>query len=469
MRGAPHSEPAQGPRSRACRPPPRAHPLGLVRSALIGTSSAMALVALAIDRALALDLNTDEGLITDTVASRDRRRVWDSPNNNHAETVSEHSRLEFAPKGIDAGPYRVFPSVGALVVYDDNIFASNAQRQKDVRSQFDPAIKLKSNFARHELDFSLAGKIVSYGEHSDQDYQDVKAQARGALHFDHARTLSAEIMSGLEHEERQDATASKFAAGPVQILHNRASVGITHDVSRLYGTLSASAEQWSYSDVKATDGTTLNESVRDMTTYSGQAKIGYRFSPGAEFVTKLRVSRQFNPGGDGIASRDGWGYEALAGLAFEQGALLRWHVLGGYGVRDFDNAGLSNVGSTLIEAQAAWLAARNLTFYATAKRSVLDVLAADGNDALVESSLAARLEYEVWHNVVLNAGISASQLKFVGSSRIDNRYTGNISLDYHMNKNWLFTIGYEHQVRDSTDDAADMTRNRFTVGAKLRF
>jgi hypothetical protein len=40
---------------------------------------------------------------------------------------------------------------------------------------------------------------------------------------------------------------------------------------------------------------------------------------------------------------------------------------------------------------------------------------------------------------------------------------------YYFTKNWLFTFGYEHQVRDSTDDTLDMHRNRFMIGAKLRF
>jgi hypothetical protein len=37
------------------------------------------------------------------------------------------------------------------------------------------------------------------------------------------------------------------------------------------------------------------------------------------------------------------------------------------------------------------------------------------------------------------------------------------------NKNWLLSLGYEHAIRESTEQAFDMTRNRVTVGAKLRF
>ncbi len=453
----------------AGRPGPNGEAAGLVRSALIGLASAMSLVAMGIQRALALDLSSDEGLITDTVASRDRKRVWDPLRREAgALTVAERDRRPFVPDGVRVGNFDVFSTLGAAVVFDDNIFGSDLNKQKDIRSEVAPEIRVLSRLPRHEIDLSLGGKIVSYLDHPEQGYENVHGQLRGALHFDHAHTLSAEVMSAIEHEERADSLATKFAAEPVEIFHNRAQVGITRDVGRLYGTLSAGAESWSYSNVKATDGSIINEGVRDLTVFNGQAKIGYRFSPGYELVTKLRVSRQFNEG-DGTISRDGWGYEALAGLAFEPSALFRFHVLGGYGLRQYDQAGLADVTSSLAEAQVAWLATKQLTFYATAKRAIIDEITADTNGGRVETSLAARLEYEVWHNVVFNAGLKLSEADFSAVHRTDRKYSAGAGVDWHLSKNWLFTIAYQHEVRDSTDDAFDMTRNRITVGAKLRF
>ena len=460
--------PSGAPAMARSRPGPHGEPAGLARSALVGLSSAMALVALGLQRAFALDLNSDEGLITDTIASRDRKRIWDPARRQDAFTVSERDRRPFVPDGVQAGSFQLFPTLGALVVFDDNIFGSDRNKQKDIRTELAPEVRLLSRLPRHEIDLSLGGKIVSYLDHTDQGYENVHGQVRGALHFDHAHTLSAEVMSALEHEERTESTASKFAAEPVPIFHNRAQVGVTRDVGRLYGTLSAGAESWSYSNVKATDGSIINEGVRDLTVFNGQAKVGYRFSPAYELVTKLRVSRQFNEG-DGTVSRDGWGYEVLAGLKFEQSALMRWHILGGYGLRQYDQSGLADVTSTLAEAQVAWLATRQLTFYATAKRAIVDEITADGNGGRVETSVSARLEYEVWHNVILNAGLTLSEAQFSGSNRLDRKYSAGAGLDWHLNKNWLFTIAYQHEVRDSTDDAYDMTRNRITVGAKLRF
>lgn len=464
MRNPASRQPPHG----AIRPPPlagRGASIGLARSALVGLSSAMAIVALGVNRALAVDLSSEDGLITETIATRERMARWDDAK---PAAAADGVPDAFKPTGVKAGNFRVLPSLGALVIYDDNIFASNLDRRADLRTELTPEVKIRSDFSRHELDLSLGGKIVTFLENSDQNYENVYASARGALHFDHAHTLSAEALSSIEHEERHDVTASRFASGPVEIFHNRATVGITRDVARLYGTLSAGAESWSYSDIKASDGSIIDESARDLTVVNGTAKIGYRFSPGYEFVTRLRMSRQYNPG-DGIVSHDGWGYDVTAGIAFNQGPILRWQLLGGYGLRQYDQPGIADVGSSLLEADVTWFASPNLTFRGMARRALVDELAADGNGSRVENIVSARLEYLLWHNLLFNAGLSYGEDQFTGSNRLDRRLIAGASFDFHMSKNWLFTIGYQHEVRNSTDDAYDMTRNRYMVGAKLRF
>lgn len=418
--------------------------------------------------AMAIDLDLTNGLDTETIARRERSATYDSHTVMGAERVAEHDRKEFGPDGIRAGSYLVYPKLGTAVVYDDNIFASNANKQADVRAEVRPEVIFKSDLPRHRLDLSLGGKIVEYTEHTDQSYADAHANAVGALHFDAAHTLSASVMTAIEHEERQDSTAYRFAAEPAQVWHNKASVGITRDVGRLYGTLSGTWEAWKYYDVKATDGSNIAQSSRDLDAFSAQVAAGYRISPGFDAIARARVSRFLNDGGPGTFSRTGTGYEALAGLAFEANPLVRFRLLGGWAYRDFDEKGLAGTQAWLAEGEMQWLVTQAVTFYATATRSLSDQLSAEGT-SLTTSALNARLEYELWHNLVLTAGGGVAQAEFGGTGRTDTTYTARLGLDYYANKNWLFTFGYEHQIRESSDAAFDMTRERFTVGAKLRF
>ncbi len=431
----------------------------------IASVAAMSLTAY--PPAHALDLDGTDGLLTATVASRERLRDYDNIKKYGAERVGDRDRKYAMPDGIRAGNYFVFPALGANVVFDDNIFRSDLNKHSDIRTELTPSVKLQSSLPRHQLDLSLDGKIVNYLDHTDQDYANVRAKLDGALHFDHAHTLSASLITSMEHEELGELNTALTAAAPIAVFHNRASVGITRDVGRLYGTLMATAEHWDYDDVRSKGGAMLDQDARDTTEIAAALRLGYRFSPGYELVAKLRALRDENRG-DGTSDRDGDGFEAMAGLAFETNPLLRWRLLAGYGVRRFDELGTADVGTSLVEGQLQWLPTQYMTFTGSATRQII---AADAIDdaGRVETRLTGRLDYEIWHNIVLNVGLEYKAAEFVGVFRNDETISGRVGLDYYANKNWLFTIGYEHAIRESTEDAFDMTRNRISLGAKLRF
>lgn len=452
----------------ACRLAGAAH--GPLRAGVLGMTAA-ALTTVPAPRVLALDLNVDldgdPGLVTETIASRDRLKTYDSIKTYGAERVADRDRKYVLPDGILLRNYLVFPSVGAAAVYDDNIFKSPTDKRGDFRSEVTPSVRFLSQLPRHVLDLSLDGKIVSYLEHPDQDYADVRARLDGALHFDHAHTLAAGILSGIEHEEVRDTGAPANAAEPTTFFHNRATAGITRDAGRLYGTFSTSFESWDYEDVRAIDGTEIDQDMRDLDLWSATLKAGYRFSPGFELVGKVRGLRGLNQG-IGENNRDSTGYEAAAGVAFETSPLLRWRLLGGYGLRTFDEPSQKDVDSLLLEGEVQWLPTQRVTVYGTAKRSIVDTPSAEAG-GWVETTFRGRLDYDLWHSAVLRIEAGVSDADFTGADRHDRTYSARIGLDYYYTKNWLFSVGYEHQFRDSSDDAFDMSRNRFLVGAKLRF
>ncbi|MFN3868718.1 MAG: outer membrane beta-barrel protein, partial [Hyphomicrobiaceae bacterium] len=384
-----------------------------------------------------------------------------------AERVSDRDREDFQPEGLRTGNYFIFPSLGASVVFDDNLFRSDLNKVSDIRFETTPSVKLQSSLPRHVLDLSLAGKIVSHLENTDQDYANVRAKLDGALHFDHAHTLSASVLSALEHEELGEISTPLTAAQPIAVAHHKASVGLTRDVGRLYGTLMATAERWDFSDVRSRGGAMIEQDTRDTNQFSTALRLGYRISPGFDVVAKLRMLIDDNRGND-LIDRDATGYEAMAGLAFETSPLLRWRLLGGYGYRNFDSAALDDVSTAIVEGQVQWLPTQSMTFTGLASRQIISADATE-DSGRIETVVSGRIDYEIWHNTVLNLGLEFKDAEFVGVDRNDRSLAGRFGVEYFMNKNWLFTAGYEYAVRESTEPSFDMHRNRFTIGAKLRF
>ncbi|MCH9808332.1 MAG: outer membrane beta-barrel protein [Alphaproteobacteria bacterium] len=414
-----------------------------------------------------LDASNPSGLITETVARREMLRDYDGAKQYGAERVGDRSRAHVQPIGIRAGNFILFPALDTRVFYDDNIFGSSGPKTDDIRTELAPAIVFKSHLPRHILNFALDGRLVSFAENSDQNFIDGRAAFDGALHVDHAHTLALSAETRLSHEERDELSASRFAAQPTPIHNTKVSVGLTRDVGRLYGTLSATAQHTDYFDVDAIGGGKLDQDTRDNDIFSSQLRTGYRFSPGFEAIGKLRLLRRLHTH-DASDHLDSTGYEALAGLSMETSPLLRWKLLGGYGLRDYDDAATDNLGTALLEGEVQWLPTQRMTLYATIGREFTDNTA-DGFSGWVETSVKGRMEYEIYNNIVLKAGIGFTQADFQGQNRKDDIITGDVGIEYYMNKNWLFTFSYEYQNRQSDVNFYDMERNRFMIGAKLRF
>lgn len=406
-------------------------------------------------------------LITDTIARRERNKDYYIQKDRGATTVGDQTRDFAAPEGLHLGQSFVFPSLSVTSSYEDNIFRSDINKKSDLRTTFAPSVNIISDLPRHKFDFSLSGRIVTFLESSDQNHNDVGARLRGALHFDHAHTLSATLITGLGHEERGGQTTPFDAAEPVPIVHHRASVGLTRDVGRLYGTLSGRVERWDFQDVRARNGTRLDQDQRDLDAVGGRLQVGYRISPGFEVLASTSADR-YESNGKGRFDNDGNGYDVRAGIAFETSPLLNFELLAGFGIREFDAANRETVATSVFGGRVEWLPTRRMTVRGKVGRNIADRPDANGG-TFVNTYVGAELDYEIYHNLIASANAGYSQSDFTASNRDDETWSAGVGLQYLYSKNVHFNAGYQHVQRASTDPNFDASNNRFTVGAKIQF
>ncbi len=415
---------------------------------------------------LAIDFGAESDRNDQTVASYQMLRDWNGRRQQEILTVLEHDRSDFAPSGLRAGNVLVFPSIGTSLVFDDNIFLSNNKRVSDMRTETVGGLRVKSQTPVHAFDLSLSGKIVDYNAHSELNHVDAALRANAALHFDHAHTISLSLLSRIDHQDNLDPF-SPTSRGLTEVFRNRASIGVTRDAGRLFGTISAVAESAEYGSVSGQNGLIIDQSSRDLRTYSAALKVGYRFSPGFEFVGKARSYRQFNQG-DHLFDSDALGHEALFGVAFGTSPLLRWSFLAGYGARDYDQPNLGNMRTLLLDAQLVWLPTYLMTVTLNAGRHFSQDVGLDST-GLVETAVRARIDYEILKNLVFNVQGELKDHDYVGGSRRDHIGIGRVGLDWYASKNWAFNVSYEHLMRDSNKPDQDLTRNLVRIGGKLSF
>lgn len=419
--------------------------------------------------AAAIDLDNNADLITDTVASKEMRQQWTDSARSGARTVDQIDRGFAAPDGVRVGNFFWYPSISETVAYDSNIFGLDQDPIADWRFITTPSLTVQSQLPRHVLDMTVFGRFMNFAENTDQDYADFGGNVRGALHIDHAHTLSATVGARRLHEERNEITASQSAAEPVPVDEFKASVGITRDAGRVYATLAAGVQTLDFDSVPAIGGGTLNQDYRDQELYDAHIRGGYRISPGFDFVAKVRGLKQFNePETPGLEDRNSTGYEIAAGLAFESDPLLRWRILGGYGSRNYDRADLANVSTSLLEAQLQWLASDRLTITANANRSIDDELGADDNGR-IETAANISADYEIRHDLVGSINVGIADVAFIDSTRDDQVFEAGVSLQYFYTKNMHFSLGYTFESRDSNEPGFDLDRSIVRIGGKLQF
>lgn len=408
--------------------------------------------------------------LDETVAYHQRLKDYDSAKRLGAERVGDRVRTAFMPDGIRAGDFMIYPSVGLATVFDDNIYASAGPRISDIRFELTPQVQLRSQLPRHAFDLSLGGRIVSYAGHEDLDHNDAYLKAAGALHFDHAHTIAASVLTEIVHPDTLDVSSPIGARRPVELWHNKASVGLTRDAGRIFGTVSAGVETWDYHSIRLASGAIADQDARDASLFDAQVRIGYRMSPGFELLARLRGLRYVathEAGNHNTAT----GYEAFAGLAFQTSPLLRWRLLGGYGMRDYDDPGRAPLYSSLLEGEVEWLPTQLLTVTATVRRSIAETGGDLDTDGIgrIENALLAKLQYEVWRNLVLTLGGELRDQEFIGIARHDRVALGRIGLEYLWTKNVHLNLAWQHQYRDSSLPEFDLRRNVVTLGARIRF
>jgi hypothetical protein len=419
-------------------------------------------------RSFALDLDDSDLTHNQTIAYGEGLRRWDSIKRYGAERVDNRDRSTYAPDGIRAGNYTFFPTIGTTALFDDNIFQTNTNPRSDLRFEIVPVVRAKSNFSRHLLNFDVSAKQVEYLRHQELNGTDARFNVDGALHFDHAHTLSFNALTALEHDDKAAAEVPRNAAERVSLLHNRFVAGIKRDAGRLWASFNTGIERWDFQSVKSRDGKTLSQDERDTQIVSAQVLLGYRFSPAFELQGKVRVLNQwnFNPG---TVDYTGNGYEAVAGISAEINPVLRWRLLGGYGVRDYESSALQRAGNVLVEAEVQWLTTQLMTVYLTGRRNYAEGTSADEPGGRLDNSVSARLEYEALRNLIFTFKGEYRESEYFAADRRDKVFNGRVSVDYYHTKNWLFSLAYEHNLQRSNIEEDNLVRNRVWLTTKLRF
>ena len=373
-----------------------------------------------------------------------------------------------APPGLNAGAFRLYPSLGIGGVYSDNVNVSPTAPESDLGLRVAPELRIESDWVRHALSLSMAGDFVFFEAHPENNDTDLDAAAALRLDVRHDTTLDLAAAYGLTESF---GTASEVPATATSKRLDQtlsASVALGQRFGRLIATLTGEAGWHVYGNVEQGPGVTEINTDRNYVQPGVRLRVGYEVSPAvvpfAEVAYQPRI-HELTVDRSGLR-RDSQGGFARAGLAFDTSDIWSGEVALRYDYRDFDDSTLATVGALGLDASLVWRPSRLTSLAFTASTGLSETSTA-GASAIADWTGQATLAHTLRDNIVLSAVLGANYASYRGIARDELTLRAEGAVSYLLSRNVELALRYAFTDFLAGTPGGDYVENRVSAG--LRF
>jgi hypothetical protein len=372
----------------------------------------------------------------------------------------------FAPLGIRAGGFILYPSLDVTAGYTSN-GAGTAGGKPSGLAMVSPEMMIRSDWDRHEATLDLRGSYEAFTDPSIDNRPTASADATSRL--DLADQWTANFAAGY-HFERQSVSDPNFPAGVDESppVHDfTGSAALNGHFGRGVFTLGATAERTIYENGTAA-GVVVDQGDRTNNLFGGRLRLGYELTPAiTPFIegelTRRLYDRQFDDSGLERSSRG----EALrAGFVYKSEPILKGEMAIGVRQETFDDASLAALEALTVDGSLVWAPTELTTVTYTASTDISPSTSALSSGSVIYDG-KVDLAYAYRRNMTADWTSEIRQERFQGTGQVDNTYRLGVGTVWKVNRNLQLTSGYVHEWLDSTAAGSDYTSDTVTVG--LRF
>ncbi|MGB5948807.1 MAG: outer membrane beta-barrel protein [Parvibaculum sp.] len=383
--------------------------------------------------------------------------------------VNERARPGYDAVGLRAGSFVVLPSIEVAETYDDNIFATESNKDSDFITSVHPRVDVISTWSRHSLNLTAGLQRSYFADNSSENKTGYDFGMDGRLDILRDTNVTGALAHAQKHEDRGSATfSSTTAAEPVEYKQTDASIAFNQRFNRVTTTLGAAYTRLNYEDVASTAGPILDEDLRDRDVYTQKLRAGYDVSPDTNVFVQGSLNQRRYDIGMPIQDRDSKGYEAVVGSRFKLSTLASGEVYVGYQRQNYDATGLSDVSGLSYGANVNWYVTPLSTVRFNAA-STIEESDLGGSSGYLRQVVGVGLDHELLRNVILRGDLSYENDDYKGTPRKDDYYGGGVGVSYLLNRFVAMGLDYDYTKRDSNAAGADYSRNRvmFTIRGQL--
>ncbi len=274
--------------------------------------------------------------------------------------------------------------------------------------------------------------------------------------FDHAldrmTALTGGVNLGLSTASATAPGSSDGIATQPMLISGSGNLAVTRNFGRVAVQLRGSLSRQIYGDTVLQSGVSVNNAERNSFTVDGALRASLPVSRVTSLFVETGLSRdQYDAASTSLGVKlDSWTYAVRAGVSGNWRNILQGEISGGYGLRRFDAAGLSET--------PAWLAAASLTYQPQDRVSITGSVSSafsapeTGVGATSQMDYIASLaaQFRVSQRVNLRASLGGQVSYLASTAQTGWSLSTGAGVDYSLNRQTSLTADYLYSRGQST-------------------
>lgn len=376
----------------------------------------------------------------------------------------------YAPLGIHAGAFYLYPTLELLGGYDTNP-GQSPQAKAAWAYTTRGELKVQSDWSRHELKADLNGGYTGYSPDQtptlSRPYFNGTVDGRIDVRHDTRIDLQGRGLVSTDNPSNPNLQAG-LAKLPFYVDYG-GTLGVGQQFGRLDVSIKGDADRIAYQDSLLTDGSTASNEDRNYDQYGGRFRAGYELSPGVVPFGEIDVdTRKHDLTTDFFGyQRDSDGITGKAGTTFKLRGTLSGEIALGYTTRHYEDPRLPDIDGLVGNASLIWTASALTTVKLTGTSTVGESTV-PGVSGVLYRDVGLQIDHAFrrWLIGTIKAGYGNDN--YIGMSRDDDRYSLGVGLTYKFNRTLQMTGEIDQYWLRSNQPGNNYSETLFLLGLKLQ-
>lgn len=380
-------------------------------------------------------------------------------------SIQDRKRPDWDAVPIQFGAFDVTPYAQSKLAYDDNIYATDANKVADGVVTISGDVRATSTWARHYL--SLNGSIdATRGlTKTANDVTPYDASASGRLDIGSQSRLSLVGDYGRAYEPRGSFADTMTDGRRLAYQKLETQAEISRNAGRFKIDAGATLDSFHYLQRKD-DGAEISEAFRNYRVWRTDARLSYAVASGISTYAEASYNWAIYPHQIDQIVRDSQGWAIVGGLDFGVTRLVRGRIGAGLEHQTYKDSAYPNISGLTFSGQLQWSPSRLVTWTAAANRTIerSPVVNVAG---IQQSAYSLRADYELRRNVIV-AGTSGYTIdKFVAGDRAQKDFQLGAEIKWLANRRLHFTMNTDYQrTRNTGVSQREFTRVQASISLR---